>query len=114
MRYLVIISIFLYLLTSCAKDENEGNEDPDLPLTFSSLKVENDTIKPGETTKIIADASGYKLSYYWSASAGDILGKGKEVVYAVSICHIGKNKITCTINDGNNVSKSKELFIVVK
>lgn len=113
-RYLVIISVFVYLLTSCTKDENGGNEDPDQPLIFSSLKIENDTIKPGETTKVTAVSSGYKLTYYWSATAGDILGTGKEVVYAALICHVGKNKITCTVNDGNNNSKSKELYVVVK
>lgn len=113
-KYLTIISVLLLLLVSCARDEDGGNEDPDEPFIFSSLEAEKDTIIPGETTKIIAISSGYKLTYYWAATAGDILGTGKEVVYAVSICHIGKNKITCTVNDGNNVSKSKELFIVVK
>lgn len=106
--------LLLFALASCNKDNNEDPEDPSQALFFQSLEAEKDTIESGESTKVYAVASGYKLIYYWSATAGDILGSGNEVVYAASPCHIGKNTITCTIKDGNNASRSKEIFIVVK
>jgi hypothetical protein len=79
-----------------------------------SLTAEKDTIESGQSTKVFAVASGYKLTFYWSATAGDILGSGDEVVYTASPCHAGKNKINCTVRDGNNASRSKEIEIVVK
>jgi len=104
----------LFLLASCAKDENGGSGDPGQPLVFSSLEAEKYTIAPGGSTKVSAVASGYKLTYKWSATAGDILGTGREVVYAASPCHIGTNIIACTVIDGNNASQSKEISIAVQ
>jgi hypothetical protein len=110
-----LISLFLLalLLGSCIKDINEGLEDPDEPLVFSSLAAEKDTIVTGESTKITAIATGYKITFHWSATAGDILGMGNQIVYAASPCQAGTNKISCTVRDGNNDSQSKEIFIVV-
>ena len=104
--------IILFFLTSCEKNNDHG--DPSQPLIFSSLNAEKDTILPGETTRIIAVASGYKIVYNWTASAGDILGSGAEVIYAASPCQAGRNKITCTVKDGNEQSETKEIFIVVE
>jgi len=115
MKQFTIISIFfLLVISSCTKDDNGGSDDPDQPFIFSSLTAENDTIESGQSTKVFAVATGYKLSYYWSATAGDILGSGDDVVYTASPCHIGKNTITCTVRDGNNASRSKEISIVVE
>lgn len=109
--FLLVLSI---LLVCCSKEETGGSEDPDQPFIFSSLSAEKDTIESGQSTKIIAVATGFKLTYYWAATAGDILGSGHEVLYTASPCQAGKNKITCTVCDGNNVSETKEIFIVVK
>lgn len=114
MKHLNIILVLLFLLTSCSKEENGDNGDPNQPLVFSSLTAEKNTIAPGETTKVTASATGYMIVYKWSASAGDILGSGKSVVYAASPCHAGSNKVTCTVTDGNNDSQSREVFIVVQ
>ena len=114
MKKLPVLILVLSLLVSCSKDNNGGSGDPGQPFIFSSLSAEKDTIESGESTKVVATATGYKINYYWSATAGDILGNGYEVVYTASPCQAGKNKITCTVRDGNNASRSKEIFIVVK
>jgi hypothetical protein len=114
MKQLITLTILLFLLVSCTKDENGSSGDPEQKLVFSSLIAEKDNIDSGESTNIFATASGYRLTYNWAATAGDILGTGSKVVYAASPCQIGKNKITCTVRDGNNASQSKEIFIVVK
>ncbi|MBN2667020.1 MAG: hypothetical protein JXR67_10945 [Bacteroidales bacterium] len=114
MKYLTYLTIMLALLVSCSGENTDDEGDPLEPLAFSSLTAERDTIESGESTKIIAVATGYSLSYYWTATAGDILGKGSEVVYTASPCQSGKNKITCTVKDGNNASLKKEIYIVVK
>ena len=111
----VLIGIGLSLLfisISCKKEDDPG--DPSQPLIFSSLVAGKDTIVPGESTEITATASGYKLTYSWSATAGDILGSGARVIYAASPCHAGTNQITCTVKDGNEKSETKEIDIVVE
>ena len=114
MKHSTIILALLFVLTCCSKEDNGDNGDPNQPLEFSSLTAEKNTISPGETTKVNASATGYMIVYKWSASAGDILGSGKSVVYAASPCHTGSNKVTCTVTDGNNVSQSREVLIVVQ
>jgi hypothetical protein len=95
---------------NCSKEEEEL---PVEDLIFESLVSEKDTIAPGETTNITAVATGSRLSYYWSATLGDILGSGQEIVYAASPCQTGINQITCKIINGNAQSKSKTIDIVV-
>lgn len=104
--------ILLLLFSSCEKNNDPG--DPSQPLIFSSLDAKRDTISPGDTTRITAVASGYKITYNWSASAGDILNSGAEVIYAALPCQTGKNRVTCTVKDGNEQSETKEIYIVVE
>jgi hypothetical protein len=114
MRKQTLILLLLFVLTACSKEENGDIVDPGQSLLFSSLTAEKYTISPGESTKITAIATGYMLEYKWSASAGNILNSGSIVTYAASPCNTGTNKIICTVTDGNNVSQSKEVSIVVK
>lgn len=109
---LLFIGIIIFY-GSCEK-EATGNGEPSEPLVFESLQVDKTTLIPGETAKLTAIATGYQLSYYWSATQGDILGKGAEVIYAPSFCHVGENTITCEVKDGNGQSESKTVTIVVE
>lgn len=111
--YIVFLIIFLFH-SGCSKDEKGNGGDTDQPLIFVSLVAEKDTLAPGQSTKITATATGYQISYNWTATAGDILGSGHSVTYATSPCHIGKNKITCTIRDKKNDTLSQEILIVVE
>lgn len=81
-------------------------------MVYHSLSIEKDTIAPGETTKVTATASGIHLNYFWSATLGDILGSGAEVIYAASPCSAGKNRITCRIESGSQ-SETKTVDIIV-
>jgi hypothetical protein len=114
MKQLTAIAFLLVSMISCTLDEGDDHGEPNQPLVFTSLTAEKSTIAPGESTKITAVATGYRISYNWTKSAGDILGSGSQVVYAVSPCHLGTNKITCTVTDGKNASQSKEITIVVE
>jgi hypothetical protein len=105
-----IILLFTILFLNCGK-ENE-NPDPVENLVYTSLVAEKSTLIPGENTKIKATATGSNLSYNWSASRGDILGSGHEVIYAPSPCHVGTNQITCKITNGKQ-SESKTITIQV-
>ena len=98
---------------SCGEDNDSGG-DPNQPLTFQSLVAEHDTIAPGETTKVTATASGYEIVFYWSATAGDILGSGAKVTYASAPCHVGTNQVQCQVKDGNGKSETKTVTIVVE
>lgn len=111
MKQILLLTFFCsILLINCSEEEIT---EPFQELEFYSLAIEKDTISPGDDTKITANASGSNLSYFWSASMGDILGSGKEVTYAASLCHIGTNTITCKIENANNQSETKSIQIVV-
>jgi hypothetical protein len=62
--------------------------------------------------KVTAAASGSSLNYFWSATLGDILGSGAEVIYAASPCSAGKNRITCRVESGSQ-SETKTVDIIV-
>jgi hypothetical protein len=106
-----IVLLLALILVSCGKDDQQ--EEPEEPLEFISLQAGKSTIKVGETTSIKAVAKGSNLVYYWSATLGDILGSGPEVIYAASICQVGKNTVICKITNGKNQSESKAIEIVV-
>lgn len=108
--FLPIILPLAFVLLNCSKEEEEL---PETKLVFHSLVSEKDTIAPGETTRVTADATGSNLTYHWSATIGDILGSGSEVIYAASPCQAGTNQITCEITDGSNQPASKTIDIVV-
>jgi len=113
-----VFSIFLLFafviigLWACKKDNN-NNGNNDIPLVFTSLTAESDTIFSGTSTSITATATGYNLTYSWSATAGNILGSGHEVIYTTPPCVPGINQITCTVKDGNNKTETKNINIVV-
>jgi len=103
--------LFVFLFSLCSKEDEENG--PEAPLEFLSLVAEDDTLASGETTKITATATGSNLSYYWSATQGDILGSGYQVTYASSPCQAGTNQVTCEVADDRNQSESKTINIVV-
>ena len=110
----VIFLVFALMIISCKNDDNDNGNGDGTPLIFSELKAESDTIYAGASTTITATATGYKLTYYWSATAGDIfvLGAGK-IEYGTPPCILGVNTVTCTVKDGNNNSETKSIDIVV-
>ncbi len=110
-KTILILLLLVLVLSAC--DKGKDQEEPEQPLNFASLVAAKYTLKAGETTNIKAIATGSSLIYYWSATQGDILGSGSEVIYAPSICQIGKNKITCKITNGKNQSESKTIEINV-
>ncbi len=110
----VLILIMAFTLFIECEKEPENNGDPSQEFVYESLEAELDVISAGATTSIKATASGYDLSYHWAATAGDILGSGPTVTYAASPCHVGENKVSCTLSDGNGQSETKTVTIVVQ
>ena len=115
MKQLIGFLLVLLFFASCETDGYEGTEENNnaRPLVFYSLVAEKDTLTAGETTKITAMATGYDLTYGWSATEGSILGSGNEITYAACSCQAGTNIITCTVSDRSNASESKEVSIVI-
>ena len=111
MKSWIYILLALAVFCKCKED----NEEEQLPqdLEFHSLIAEKDSAYAGEEVKIKATASGTDLNYFWSASLGDILGSGAEVVYVTSPCQVGTNQVTCKITNGKNQSETKTIEIVV-
>jgi hypothetical protein len=108
----IALGLLLLILALSACDKGNDQEEPEQSLDFVSLVAATYNLKAGETTNIKATATGSNLIYYWSATQGDILGSGSDVIYATSICQTGKNKITCKITNGNQ-SESKTIEINV-
>ncbi|MDD3877899.1 MAG: hypothetical protein PHT69_14855 [Bacteroidales bacterium] len=108
---LLLISGVIIFLEACKKDNDTQGDT--IPLVFSDLKAENDTIYAGTSTSITATATGKDLIYMWSASAGDILGSGNTVTYASPPCVPGINEVSCTVKDNINNTQTKTINIVV-
>lgn len=106
----IIFTILILTATACSKEENGDTEEP---LAYESLTAVKTTLKPGETTRIKAVATGSNLKYIWTATQGDILGSGAEVTYAPSICHVGTNQVSCEVTGGKNQSGKKTIQIHV-
>jgi len=109
MKKLFFYIILCCLLTSCKKEEKD--EDAYLS-SFISLVADNDTIFTGQSTKITATAEGQNISFFWTASAGDILGSGNVVTYIAPTCVPGINEISCTASAGSS-SEKKTINITV-
>lgn len=109
---LLILLTVLMVFVGCDKDDNG---DDSQPLVFESLTVAHDTIPIGGTTKVNAAATGSGLTYYWSVTAGTILGSGKEVVYTTDPCEPGEHTITCKVEDqkGESETKTVKVFVAV-
>jgi len=108
---ILILSIILSAI-SCKKEKQEA---PTVPLSYTSLMLQNDTIFVGTTTIITANATGDNLTYSWkleTGSLGDIIGAGATISYGASPCCTGWNTIICTVSDGS-ASAEKSVTIVV-
>ena len=112
-RLVFFTGIFLMLMFfySCNKTEIETEYVDDV--NFTALQIEKDSIYAGEETKIKAVATGTNIEFFWSATKGDILGSGNEIIYASSPCHIGTNTITCTVKNNSENAKTKTVKVVV-
>jgi len=77
---------------------------------FKSLIAEKDVINIYDKIYIKANVYGNQLTYYWT-SEGVIIGEGAEVMF--TICHAGRFKISCTINDSNGNTETKIVNITV-
>jgi hypothetical protein len=114
MRLLIVFLGILFSLSSCDTSGGDDGSDPSAPLVYVSLTADRDTISPGEATRITAVATGYRLTYTWTKSAGIITGTGYQVSYTVPPCDLGRNRITCKVTDGHNVSQTKEIYLVAE
>jgi hypothetical protein len=108
-----LLFLFIPFLIACGEEIEEETVIKQ-PLDFQSLKADKDTLISGETTSITAVATGYELTYYWSATTGAILGSGARVTYASSPCDCGKSRITCQVMDGYDQTDTKTVVIFVQ
>ena len=114
MDYKIIICLLIVAsIFSCKKNEVPENGTSQ-ELVFHSLTAGSDTIAAGTSTSITANAQGYMLTYYWSATAGSLLGSGAELTFVTTPCLIGAFLISCTVKDGKNESQTKTIEIVVQ
>ncbi len=114
--FIPVALIIFFFLFSCKKESTstENGSTPEVvPLSFTELKAQQAGIRVGETTTIIATATGANLTFNWSCTAGTIVGAGVEVTYgSTCVSCKGLNTITCTVSDGiTNQTKSIEVSI---
>lgn len=103
------------LLVACKK-ENNAPPQPQV-LAFTSLTSDDLEIifSINPSTKIRATATGDGLKYYWSASAGDIIGSGATVTYTTNpACCGGFQYITCKVKDQYGKIDVKQLRINIR
>ncbi|MBI3502327.1 MAG: hypothetical protein HY063_11085 [Bacteroidetes bacterium] len=115
---LILLAAAFTMVISCKKKKQEA---PTVPLSYTSLKAQKDTIFVGNSIQITATATGDNITYSWAlttnpqggSSMGDIIGGGATITYGTSPCCSGWNTITCKVSDGAS-SQSKSVTIVVK
>ena len=82
--------------------------------TFTALCAENDTIKAGHSTKLWAECTGNSLSYFWSATKGNIIGSGNEVTLSACICDKGISEVTCSVKNNYDQEVTRKINIVIQ
>ena len=105
---ILLVLVAILMLISCKKeDAPNGTGD----IQFVSLVIEKDNVAITELTKVTATASGNNLTYAWKCDneLGVFEGSGSEVMF--TICHSGKFKITCEVEDNANHLVSKDAFV---
>jgi hypothetical protein len=105
----------MLFLASCKKGSSEPAQPT--PFKFESLTADATEIvySINSSTKITAVATGDGLKYYWSASAGDILGSGNRITYtATPGCCGGSQRITCKVKDQYGNMDIKQVSIYVR
>lgn len=118
-NYILLFSAMLLVgISSCKKNEElqpeTTNQTTQTAFSFNSLKAEKTGIVIGEEVTITADATGDNLTYNWQASAGTIVGEGKQVSYGSTCTSCkGDNTISCTVSDGKT-SETKSIVISIK
>ena len=107
----IFILLVLFVFISC----EQSNETPDdcMPINFTGLTAENDTIGLGGETVITADAEGDGLLYEWTKTLGVIQGSGPSVTYVTTPCAVGEIEVTCKVTDRCDNSESRTVTIVV-
>lgn len=111
LKLFFVIALMVVAVTGCKKEETKPVSTP---LSYSSLSAESTTIAIGATTKVTASATGEGLSYTWSASAGDIIGSGSQIIYGAPTCCGGQNQVTCVVKDVAGNSQTKSITITVQ
>lgn len=106
----------MLLLASCKKGSSES-ATTQTPFKFESLTADATEIvySINPSTKITAVATGDGLKYYWSVTAGDVLGSGDKVTYtATPGCCGGYNTVTCKVKDKYGNVDAKQVSINVR
>ncbi|MCW3075966.1 MAG: hypothetical protein JWO32_575 [Bacteroidetes bacterium] len=110
-RFFILVFLSALFLIACKKKPKPSSSSEKL-FTYNSLTSDVSSIKQGDATNIKANITG-AASIAWSASAGDIFGNDRTVLFAAGSCCTGNHTVTCTVSDANNNSESKSVVIYV-
>ena len=116
MKHFLIFCATLSVMIQLSCESQEPEPSNPMAFKFDSLVSESYELyySVNPTTKITAYASGQELSYYWSATAGEIFGSGNQVTYSSNPGCCGGNQIVrCIVVDKNNGGLDKEVEIYV-
>ena len=113
----VAITSMLIVFADCAQPPEPtanagGNRNPDI----RSLTADPPAVNVGSSSNITVDATdpdNNPLTYQWSASTGDIIGKGPSIRFTASFCCRGPNFVKVTVKDnaGGSATQSVDVFI---
>jgi len=109
---LIIVSALLLSFSTILSSCDEPPEEQ-IPLVFTELTADKDTLTTGETVTFNASATGKDIIYTWTASAGALLGSGAEVTLTPSPCLSGDILVTCAVKDAYDNTKSKNVTVTI-
>jgi hypothetical protein len=110
MKNILFLVLFIpFALLACKKDDYY-NEESEL-LSFLSLTSEKDSLRFGESTRIIAEVGGSGVAFKWNAERGVILGSGNQVTF-IAACTCRFNDVSCTaVVQNRTVTKTVTVIV---
>jgi len=103
----VIIAIVAVVVVLFVVDSGPPNQAP----TISSLVPASTSVAPGGNTMITCtatDPDGDPLTYYWSASGGDVTGSGSSATWTAPAAP-GTYSVQVTAEDGRGGSATRDI-----
>jgi hypothetical protein len=102
---LFLISISLFIFTSCKKEKKVETVEPTVNLAIDSLVASKTEIIVWEKITVKAFTKGENLTYLWQADHGSMIGKDScAITYWACPSCVGLNTIKCTVtNDYGSV-----------
>lgn len=104
-----------FLIDNTIVDYNSGQTVLNYPPRIKAMSAKELTVLKGDSLHVyctVVDNDGNEISYQWTASDGEILNSGEEIIWAAPAL-TGKYTITVEVEDGSGDKDTAQIEIEV-